>query len=145
MALGASWRPSNKSNGPRHHSAKRFLFGAVLARAQRLRRFSLFYPSVTFSRRPRSLSFRLQSCPFGDNSSLEEFPQIDQQTPRQRANPHLTSSRAPVGESLHVPPCPLALALVTAPAPGQFNGNVAHVTVTGVADSVIAAAVAAVV
>src|SRR5437870_6957953 len=70
MELGAFWRRSKKSNGPRKHSAKRFLFGAVLARAHRLRRFSLFYPSVTFSRRPRSLSFRLQSCPFGDNSSL---------------------------------------------------------------------------
>jgi len=145
MELGAFWRRSKKSNGPRKHSAKRFLFGAVLARAHRLRRFSLFYPSVTFSRRPRSLSFRLQSCPFGDNSSLEEFPQIDQQTPRQRDNSHLTSSRAPVGESFHVPPCQLALGLVTDPAPSQFNGNVAHVTVTGVADSLLAPAVAALV
>src|SRR5437667_5593459 len=145
MELGAFWRRSKKSNGPRKHSAKRFLFGAVLARAHRLRSFSLFYLSVTFSRRPSSLSFRLQPCPFGDDSSLEESPQLDQQAPRQRDNSHLTSSRAPVGESFHVPPCQLALGLVTDPAPSQFNGNVANVTVTGVADSLLAPAIAALV
>src|SRR5439155_20612448 len=113
--------------------------------AHRLRTFSLFYLSVTFSRRPSSLSFRLQPCPFRDNSSLEESPQLDQQAPRHRDNSHLTSSRAPVGESFHVPPCQLALGLVTDPAPSQFNGNVAHVTVTGLADSLPAPAVAALV
>ena len=39
----------------------------------------------------------------------------------------------------------LALGLVTDPAPSQFNGNVANVTVTGVADSLLAPAIAALV
>src|SRR5207247_8710152 len=78
-------------------------------------------------------------------SGLDESPQREQPRPCHRDNSHLTSSRAPVGESFHVPPCQLALGLVTDPSRSQFNGNVAHVTVTGVADSLLAPAVAALV
>src|SRR5262249_50064614 len=75
----------------------------------------------------------------GDETSVHEAPQGDEQAPGQGDDADATQAPAPVPEPLLEPLTQGAVRLIAQPSPGNLNEHPAHVAIAGLADALFVA------